>query len=286
MKISNFKNITGKQLLLFSALAFIMIALIVVMSLYLPQAVDWHGAFRPAALEILHGRSPYNADGFFNPPWTAILLIPFAILPENLGRATLVLTSLVAYGFVAHRLGAKKTSIIFLLLSPPVLHVIINGNVDWLATLGFILPPQWGLFFIAIKPQMGIAVGPFWLIETWRQGGWKLVVKTFAPFTVFLLLSFVMFGLWPLDALGTTDAWGPLNASLWPLSIPVGLALFVASVRKRKIEFAMAASPCLSPYLLLHSWVGALLAIVASVPETIAAVTGLWVLVILRLIAQ
>jgi hypothetical protein len=96
----------------------------------------------------------------------------------------------------------------------------------------------------------------------------------------------VMFGFWPLGALSTTDSWGPLNASLWPLSIPVGLALFVASVRKRKIEFAMAASPCLSPYLLLHSWVGALLAIVASVPETIAAVTGLWVLVILRLIAQ
>jgi hypothetical protein len=36
---------------------------------------------------------------------------------------------------------------------------------------------------------------------------------------------------------------------------------------------------------LLHSWVGALLAIVASVPETITAVIGLWIVVILRLVA-
>ena len=77
------ENITVKQSLLFSALIIVVIALIAVMSLYLPPAVDWHGAFRPAALEILHGRSPYNADGFFNPPWTAIFLVPFAIFPER-----------------------------------------------------------------------------------------------------------------------------------------------------------------------------------------------------------
>lgn len=284
MKISNLKNIIGKQLLLFIALAVITIALIVVMSLYLPQAVDWHGAFRPAALEILHGRSPYNADGFYHAPWSLIPLFPLAMLPEPIGRAILVLITLISYAYIALRIGAKPIAIIFLLLSPPVLHLVINGNLDWLAAFGFILPPQWGLFFIAIKPQMGIAVAPFWLIEAWRKGGLKLVIKTFAPFTIILLLSFVVFGLWPLGSTRTTDLWW--NASLWPISIPVGLALFVTSIRKRKIEFAMAASPCLSPYVLLHSWVGALLAIVASVPETIAAVTGLWALVILRLIAQ
>ena len=278
------EKFTGRQLFLFGALGIVAIALIVIMSLYLPQAIDWHGAFRPAALELLHGRSPFNADGFYHAPWSLIPLIPLAILPEPIGRALLVLITLASYAYVAHKLGAKPIAIAFLLISPPVLHLIINGNLDWMAAIGFILPPQWGLFFIAIKPQMGIAVAPFWLIEAWRQGGVKLVIKTFAPFTVALLLSFAVFGLWPLGATRTTNLWW--NASLWPISIPVGLALFVASIRKRKIEYAMAASPCLSPYVLLHSWIGALLAIVSSVPETIAAVIGLWIVVILKLVAQ
>ncbi len=277
------KNLAFTQAVLLGIVIIVVIALIVVMSTYLPQAVDWHGAFRPAALEILHGRSPFNADGFYHAPWSLIPLIPLALLPEPIGRAFLILISLTSYTYVAYRLGAKPIAIVFLLISPPVLHLVMNGNLDWMAAIGFILPPQLGLFFIAIKPQMGIAVALFWFIEAWRRDGWKQVVKTFAPFTVILLLSFVLFGLWPFRAARATGFWW--NASLWPISIPVGLALFVTSIRKGKIEYAMAASPCLSPYVLLHSWIGAVLAIVTSVPETIAVVIGLWIVVIYKLIA-
>lgn len=247
---------------------------------FLPPAVDWSTAFRPATLTLLSGRSPYANPLMIHAPWALIALIPLAVLPEAVGRVLLVICGLASYTFVAYRLGAKPAAIIFLLLSPPVLHVLLNGNLDWLAAIGFILPPQLGLFFIAIKPQMGIAVAPFWLIQAWRKGGWKQVAWTFAPFTLVLLFSFVIFGLWPVGAGQTTNYWW--NASLWPVSIPVGLALFVTAVRKQKIEYAMAASPCLSPYVLFHSWVGVLLAIVSSVPETIAAVIGLWILVIIR----
>jgi hypothetical protein len=208
------------------------------------------------------------------------MLIPFALLPENVGRVLLLFCGLASFAYIAHRLGAKPLAIIFLLISPVVMHMLLNGNIDWLASFGFILPPQIGLFFIAIKPQIGIAVAPFWLVEAWRQGGWKQVLATFTPFTIVLLLSFAIFGLWPLGAVEVTRVY--FNASLWPLSIPVGLALFVTAVRKRKIEYAMAASPCLSPYALFYSWTGVLLAIIASVPETIAAVIGLWILVAIR----
>jgi hypothetical protein len=44
----------------------------------------------------------------------------------------------------------------------------------------------------------------------------------------------------------------------------------------------MAASPCLSPYILFHSWVVVLFAIVAATPEIVAAVIGLWILVYIR----
>ena len=250
---------------------------------FVPPGVDWRISFRPAALTLLSGESPYDKVYIIHAPWALLMLAPFALFPENVGRVMLLFCGLASYTFIARRLGAKPIAIIFLLLSPVVMHMLLNGNIDWLASFGFILPPQIGLFFIAIKPQIGIAVAPFWLIEAWRQGGWKQVLTTFAPFTIVLLLSFAIFGLWPLGAVEVTGV--SFNASLWPLSIPVGLALLVTAIRKRRIEYAMAASPCLSPYALFYSWTGVLLAIIASVPETVAAVIGLWILVAIRFFA-
>jgi hypothetical protein len=264
--------------------AMIVIAVTLILSFLIapivPPAVDWTTTFRPATLTLLSGESPYGRFYFVHAPWTLVMLAPLALLPEAVGRVMLIFCSLISYAFIAHRLKAKPIAIVFLLLSPLVMHMLLNGNMDWIASLGFILPPQFGLFFISIKPQIGIAVAPFWLVETWRQGGWKLVVKTFAPFTIILLLSFIIFGFWPLYSFKVIEVW--YNASLWPMSIPVGLALLVASIRKRRIEYAMAASPCLSPYALFYSWTGALLAIVSSTPETIAAVVGLWILIAIR----
>ena len=249
---------------------------------FVPPAIDWTITFRPATLTLLSGLSPYGRVYYVHAPWTLIPLIPLALLPEPVGRVMLLLCGLASYAFVAYRLGAKPISIIFLLLSPLVMHVLLNGNMDWLAVLGFVLPPQIGLFFISIKPQIGIAVAPFWLVQVWRGGGWKEVLKVFAPFTIVLLLSFVLFGLWPLETVREDIVGVYFNASLWPLSIPIGLALFVTAVRKQRIEYAMAASPCLSPYLLFYSWGGALLSIISSVPETLAVVIGLWILVAIR----
>ena len=266
--------------------ALIVVAVMLTLSFLLapivPPAVDWVITFRPATLTLLSGESPYGRFYLVHAPWTLVMLAPLALLPEAVGRVMMILCGLISYAFIAYRLNAKPTAIVFLLLSPLVMHMLLNGNIDWLASFGFILPPQLGLFFISMKPQIGIAVAPFWLVEAWRVGGWKLVLKTFLPFTIVLLLSFVIFGFWPMYSFSykVSEVW--FNASLWPMSIPVGLALLTVAIRKRKIEYAMAASPCLSPYALFYSWTGALLSIVSSTPETVAAVIGLWILVAIR----
>jgi hypothetical protein len=256
------------------------LALSFLLAPFIPPAVDWTTSFRPATLTLLSGVSPYGRVYIIHAPWGLLMLAPLAVLPEAVGRVMLFFCGIAAYAFVAYRLGGRLISIIFLLISPPVMHLLLNGNIDWLAILGFVIPPQFGLFFISIKPQVGIAVAPFWLIEAWREGGWKQVMKTFAPFTIVLLLSFAIFGLWPAGAETVIKVY--FNASLWPLSIPVGLALFVTAIRKQNIKYAIAASPCLSPYVLFYSWSGVLLAIISSIPETIAAVIGLWILVAIR----
>lgn len=275
------KRINTKTYLQIILIAFAFILLIVLMSNVLPPAVDWHGAFRPAALEILNGRSPYNADGFFNPPWAAILLIPFAIFPEQIGRAALVIVALIAYVYISHKLGARKIVTLFLLLSPPVMHGIVNGNIDWLAALGFVMPVWLSLFFLMIKPQVGLAVAIFLFISTWREGGIKKVIKNFTPFGVVFTLSVFIFGPWFLSISQDINLAG--NASLWPLSLPIGVVFLVSAIQKDEIKYSMIASPFLSPYVIFHSWIGPFLALSAMTFEAIAAVLGMWIVVYLRI---
>ena len=269
-----------------------------------PPAIDWHTVFRPAAINVINGRSPYLVAGYYYPPWAILPLIPFAFFPEEIGRVFLLILALGVFAYVANKLGASKIALVALLLSPLVLHEVLNGNIDWLVVLGLIFPPWLGLFFAVIKPQVGIGLIVFWLFFAWKDGGVKKVIRTFAPVTIAYGLSLVIFGFWPLAASKSLDLWWNanlwpvpipvgaeeiwrlqtiVNSSLWPVSIPVGLALLVTALRKNDIRYAMAASPTLSPYVLFHSWVIVLLAIVASTPETVAVVIGLWILVLIRL---
>lgn len=274
---NSFFNAKNYQILI---ITFVVALFVRLMADYLPPAVDYHGAFRPAALEILHGRSPYNAEGFFNPPWAAILLIPFAVLPENVGRAVMVIAALAVYAYVAHKLGANKLTVGLLLLSPPCLHGILNGNIDWLAVLGVVLPPWLGLFFLAIKPQVGMIVVLYLFFAEWKRGGPIRVFKTFLPVGLASVLSIVIFGPWFLDIPSVDEI--VINASLLPLALPIGLALTVTAIRKNEIRYSMIASPMLSPYLLLHSWIGAFLALAPKPYEAAAAVIGMWIVVALK----
>jgi hypothetical protein len=249
-------------------------------AIFIPAGVDWRTAFRPGALDLLRTGNPFDTPGYFNAPWAAVLLLPLALLPEQVGYGLLVVIGLAASAYAAHRLGASPLTLALFLLSPPVLHSLLNGNIDWMPLLGYVLPPQIGLLLVTIKPQMGSVVAVFWLIETWRAGGWREVLRVFWPVTALMGLSLALYGLWPLRFEAELDLWW--NASLWPASIPVGLVLAVSAVRRREIRFAMAASPCLAPYVLLHSWSAALIGLVGSKWEMVAAFAGLWLLIILQ----
>lgn len=269
-----------KKIYIVFLLLLVIILLIPIYAHYLPPAYDWTEVFRPATLALVNGRSPYEIKNYVNPPWALIPFIPLLLFPENVGRAILALSTIAALTYLTYRLGAKPLAILFFLLSPPVIQMILDGAVDWLVALGFILPPQIGLLFVVIKPQIGIAIVFYWLIQVWRTDGFRKVIQVFLPVSLLTILSFVFFGLWPIK-LSLVSEWGG-GASLWPVSVPVGLVLLVISIRKQQINYAMAASPCLSPYVILHSWIGPLLAIISSIPELITAVIGLWILVAIR----
>jgi hypothetical protein len=282
-EMSHLRRLTPTQWIVIATVVILLPVLTMLLADHLPLGVDWAWSLRPAALKLLHGNSPYLAataeEAFAGAPWALLPLIPLALLPVNVGRALLLFISLAAFTVAALRLGAGPLALGAFLVSPPVVHCLLNANLDWLPVLGFTLSPWLGLFFIAVKPQMGSVVAIFWLVEAWRTGGPIRVVKVFAPVGLALLLSFGLFGWWPLAGVRILEYSRLWNASLWPVSIPVGLALAVTALRRRDKRLAMGASPCLSPYVLFHAWSGALASIVSSTPETVAAVIGLWILV-------
>lgn len=212
--------------------------------------VDWQLYFHPAIRNLWQGRDPY-AYAVYNPPWAFLLLSPFAILPPDLGAAVVFMTGLYVYAYVARRLGASWPLAALIALCPPVIYNSLCGNIDWLVVLGFILPPQAGLFLVLLKPQLGFAIVPFWLVQSWRSGGWRGAVRTFAPATAALALSVLLCAAlgsaWPLST--STLSRANWNVSLWPYGIPVGLALLAAAVRQQDRRCAICASPFLAPYM-------------------------------------
>ncbi len=247
----------------------------------LPYKSDWSDTYQPAVLRLLLGQPLYEgpSNSFLNAPWALIPLIPIAVFPPQLSRAMLFVVNLGSYIIVAIKLNAKPIGLAAFLLSYPVIYGLIYGQVDGLVSLGIILPPPLGLFFILAKPQIGLALAVFWLVEAWHTGGVKRVLVTFLPVTVVSVIAYCLYGNWFLRAgfpIGQT--W---NTSLWPQSLPIGVALLVVALQQRKREPALMASPFLSPYLAAHSWAVTLLGLISNtvlISVTSASVWLVWLL--------
>src|SRR3990170_4101928 len=65
--------------------------------------IDWKNFFRGSVLALIHGESPYG-NGFFNPPWVLLPLIPVALLSPALGTAILYSLNYVAFIFATWKL--------------------------------------------------------------------------------------------------------------------------------------------------------------------------------------
>lgn len=90
----------------FALIAVIVVVLVAVVATLMPASIDWRTAFRPAAREMLATGNPYHVEGFFNPPWTVLPMIPLALLPERVGSAAMLVLGLA--GFAIWRAPARR----------------------------------------------------------------------------------------------------------------------------------------------------------------------------------
>ena len=244
--------------------------------------VDWKFTFRPATLALISGQSPYDY-AVFNPPWAFLPLIPVALLSPGLGDAVMLVVGLLAFGFAAYRLKAPPWMAAMMMVNPWTLANAGNGNIDWMVAIGATLPPQIGLFFVLTKPQLGIGLVLFWLVQAWDQGKVREVMRVFAPVTLAFLVSFIPYGFWPLKMMKLTgDIWW--NGSLWPGGLIIGVALLVYALHRRSFPVSMISSPFLSKYLTIHGWNIALFGLLPFRYEFIAAWITIWILKFLGLI--
>lgn len=217
----------------------------------LPSA-DWGPVLYPALRSALHGQSPYTIQNYMNPPWTAVLTAPIVIFPMPYARGLLFVLSALAMFYSAWRAKANYIAVIALLLSPTAIGALIAGNLDALVQLGIFLPPALGLLVLMIKPQIGIGVSLYYLIQTWRKSKVKGIVVRFAPVILAYLAGWALFPVWGERIFHqTADIW---NRSIFPYGIPIGLWFLWQAVKHENIFFALAASPFLTPYLTFYTY--------------------------------
>lgn len=243
---------------------------------------DWVQFFRPATLALVHGQNPYDLPEFHNAPWTLIPFIPFALMPYQWGRTGFFLLSTAGFFYLVYKLNAKPISLVLFLTSYPVISCLNGGGIDWLPMLSFVTPAPISLIFAAMKPQIGIGIGLYWLFESWRIGGWQAVIKNFWPVTALLFVSFAFYGFWVMTFLGKTQ--NAVNISLFPYSLPLAFWMLWIAVRQRRANLAMAAGPFMAPYHTMFSLAAPLVALF-DYPKLLAMASAcLWLYAIFRLL--
>jgi hypothetical protein len=280
-----------KNTLLFSILAFfIWLSFITLTKLHPyilnPICNDWCDVYGRAVDDIFSGENPYINEitinnkyvegGFFNPPWTLIPLLPLTLFSNVVASWILKFLNVGIIAFVAYRKGASSAAIILLMTLP---HLWI-GDIDWMVVLGLILPRWLGLFFVLTKPQLGAFVAFFWLIESFRQGSFREVGKVFSPVLLSLLLSFLIFGFWPLRMLNIQSA--SSNISIWPYALPVGLILLLKAIKERSENEAILSPPFLVPYISVQSLPYSLIGLLPSRIYFVAGIVSVWFVWLLR----
>lgn len=209
---------------------------------------DWIRFFRPASLAVAN---PYSVEGILNPPWTFALLNPLARLPERWGGAGLALLSSAAIVLYAR----SPWKVLAISLSAPFLFVLILGQLDALILYGLMLPAAFGSVLILIKPQSAALT----MLK-------RLDRKTLFALGMALLISFLVWGFWPLQMFRFGIEPDSLrNASLFPYSLPLAPVLVYFGIRRKSDALLCWATLCAVPFFQTHS---ILPAIAVSVRES------------------
>jgi hypothetical protein len=229
----------------------------------IPGGDDW-GVFRGAAQRILNGNPLYGTKitigYYFNAPWLAVLFAPLALLPSKWGWSILSVISIINIVLLCRRWNMGRVKLVMILFSPPMFYLYLHGNVDAFVLGGVLLPREFWPLVSITKPQTAIALAVGALHSNWR-------ITLLITGSV-LLLSFIIFGNWPLaiiqQPLGLMEGGHNLFRGRWPQQLIPGLILTYIGWKKQDEKFLIGASPFFSPYATTSSMLGPLMLVVSK----------------------
>jgi hypothetical protein len=240
--------------------------LVGVLARWLPPAYDFHVFFRPVVWDWLRGQSTYEGwEGFWNPPWMLLCLLPFALPPEPVGRAMLLLFSVTVVVWVLRATRLRRVATALTLGSFPCLALFWTGQVEAFPLLGIWLGSwavwerrPWvlsaGLFLMALKPQETALVTLLllWHARRWHWGDWLRIAVLPAAALFFSVMAFGLDWLYALFAAGDVYREAGINTSwVWRTFGPSRPGLAVAcSLGIAALALGLTVSRSLTPYTL------------------------------------
>lgn len=248
---------------------------------------DWHLTFFPAGKNWL---DPYeNSAHLVYPPWLALILAPYALFPEDVGRGLFAATSVALTAYSIRKLGGGFVTLLLVLLTPFYMAVLVRGQVDALPLMGLALAMQGsvpgqaiGLMLLMLKPQtMGLATVFLILLLAKnaqrgadpRAGLRARRMQVAVGVGLMLALSFAVYGRWPLDIWQRLPALYRVDdISPWPWGIAAGLPMGYYAYRKRNLPLAALATYFFVPYFNWYSLSGYAAIVFSWVPRWFAAV--------------
>lgn len=214
-----------------------------------PVWIDQQRIFIPVARQLA---DPFQVVFFANAPWTALLLIPFSLLPLPLAVLAQLCLYFAILTAVVFKFGGGLKTVLIVLTSFVAFDAAVELNVDWLVALGLLVPPTWSGPLLLVKPQ--VAPG-YWLSFKGRQ-----LLISGAVLLAVLLLSWVIWPGWPLQM---REAAAPLTeraynlapmALLHPIiSFVIGVALAWRTIKQHDPVLGILAGLFFVPYIAFYS---------------------------------
>ncbi len=253
---------------------------------------DYFFTFREVTESFLRGETRLydsNSVGFYNAPWTILVILPTVFLSLHYGEALLIVASLigilVSVAAVSKKNNDKFTLLIIALavVNLYIFDLLTRGNIDGILVLGIGL--GWfgierknpillgiGLWLLSIKPLNVVLPTLVFMKAIWH---WPRSdkLKAIAPLAATFLISFPIFGVdWISRYIKAFQEKPPMinpQITLWRLPEPLGfqqelaLWLFVLvviafgsaliktkSVDRMTLALALSVNLVFSPYVL------------------------------------
>jgi hypothetical protein len=253
-------------------------------------AVDFSKAFYPAAVDVLHGNSPYPGDvgigrgaAYVYTPVTAFLFSPFTAVPLGVAQGIVSIALIACFVFTPWVAGVRDWRVVgAMLLWAPFVSGLQTANLTFL--LGFLAALAWrfrdrrlapGLLIglaIALKPLLWpLAV---WLLATRRYAS-AAVAAAMGALSILLVLPYASLGDFVSFVSRHSDAMDDRGYTLFALlaeagapepiarAVWLGVGLAVLVLGRKSFVLCLAAALLLSPIVWLHYF--ALLAVALAI---------------------